>query len=191
MRAINENGTWKKRYQHELYKLYTDVNILRWVGDLFKVDAEYPSRKNNATEPNGTTQSNIKTVFWTTLNKILEIWTRKASKRTNGKMSSSRLRFIKNCSAMLMMMLTNVNFSVHSVGCYYIPMIIENLFYHIRVLFWQIHNFIIVHRTQTIIIVHLATMRPSDLSKFLKFLWPSGLGLLVSDFRSLKHLNSL
>ena len=42
--AINDSGNWRRRYNFELYKLFRDVNVLkfiklnrmRWAGDIMR-----------------------------------------------------------------------------------------------------------------------------------------------------------
>jgi hypothetical protein len=48
---IKENGIWRSRYNHELYKLYNEPNIvkvkvwqLRWLGQLLRIQ-KHPCRK--------------------------------------------------------------------------------------------------------------------------------------------------
>jgi hypothetical protein len=48
-----ENGIWKSRYNHELFKLYNEPHIvkvtkvgrLRWLGHLFRMHEQNPCRK--------------------------------------------------------------------------------------------------------------------------------------------------
>jgi hypothetical protein len=50
---ITENGIWKSRYSHELYKLYNEPDIvkvikvgrMRWLAQLFRMQEQNPCRK--------------------------------------------------------------------------------------------------------------------------------------------------
>ena len=60
--AKQENSTWRKRYNHELYELYNDSNIvnyikvkrLGWAGHLMRVSNERTLKKILNTQPDGT-----------------------------------------------------------------------------------------------------------------------------------------
>jgi hypothetical protein len=51
--STNDNGTWRIRYNHELYQLYEELDIvkvakagrLRWLGHLFRSENMNPCRK--------------------------------------------------------------------------------------------------------------------------------------------------
>jgi hypothetical protein len=59
---IRENGIWRLRYNHELYKLYNEPDIvkvikvgwLRWLGHLFRMQEQNPCRKLTLHKPEGT-----------------------------------------------------------------------------------------------------------------------------------------
>lgn len=56
---VNEEGTWRIRYNTELYNLYNDANIikvikanrLRWLGHLYRMDDDSPCKKVTLTDP--------------------------------------------------------------------------------------------------------------------------------------------
>jgi hypothetical protein len=58
---INENGNWRSRYNHELYRLYEDSEIikvikagrLRWLGHLYRANETDPCRKVTFTKIEG------------------------------------------------------------------------------------------------------------------------------------------
>jgi hypothetical protein len=58
---INENGNWRNRYNHELYQLYQDSEIikvikagrLRWLGHLHRANETDPCRKVTFTKTEG------------------------------------------------------------------------------------------------------------------------------------------
>ena len=60
--AKQENGTWRKRYNHELYELFNDSNIvnyiktkrLAWAGHLIRMSNERTLKKIFNTKPEGT-----------------------------------------------------------------------------------------------------------------------------------------
>jgi hypothetical protein len=53
MKMISENGNWRSRYNHELYQLYEDSEIikvikagrLRWLGHLYRANETDPCSK--------------------------------------------------------------------------------------------------------------------------------------------------
>jgi hypothetical protein len=58
---MNENGNWCSRYNHELYQLYEDSEIikvikagrLRWLGLLYRANETDPYRKATFTKTEG------------------------------------------------------------------------------------------------------------------------------------------
>jgi hypothetical protein len=63
--AEQENGTWRKRYNHELYEMFNDSNIvnhikakrLAWAGHLTRMTNEKTLKKIFNTKPDGTRRS--------------------------------------------------------------------------------------------------------------------------------------
>lgn len=56
--AVSENGLWRKRYNHELYKdldiiKTIKLNCLRWVGHVFRMKPEEPTRVSMVQVPSG------------------------------------------------------------------------------------------------------------------------------------------
>jgi hypothetical protein len=60
--SVEENGTWRRRYNHELYKLFNDPNIigyikvmsLEWAGHLTRASENRIIKKIFNTKPEGT-----------------------------------------------------------------------------------------------------------------------------------------
>jgi hypothetical protein len=58
---ISENGNWRSRYNHELYQLYEDSEIikvikagrLRWLGHLYRANETDPCRRVTFTKIEG------------------------------------------------------------------------------------------------------------------------------------------
>jgi hypothetical protein len=58
---VKESGIWRSRYNHELYKLYNEPDIvkvikvgrLRWLGHLFRMQEQNPCRKLTPHKPEG------------------------------------------------------------------------------------------------------------------------------------------
>jgi hypothetical protein len=69
---ITENGIWRSSYNHELYKLYNEPDIVkvikvrrsRWLGQLYKMQEQNPSRKLTLHKPEGTRRVGISTSRW-------------------------------------------------------------------------------------------------------------------------------
>jgi len=59
--AVNVNGNWRRRYNHELYQLYKEpdivkyikINRLRWLGHVQRMDEERVPLKLLNTNPDG------------------------------------------------------------------------------------------------------------------------------------------
>jgi hypothetical protein len=59
---IQENGIWRKRYNHELYNLYNDVEIskianisrMKWAGHVLRMNDEETTKKLMLGKPDGT-----------------------------------------------------------------------------------------------------------------------------------------
>jgi hypothetical protein len=54
-----ENGTWRRRYNHELYEIFSGSNInyiivkrLAWAGHLVRMNSVRTSKKNKYSTPN-------------------------------------------------------------------------------------------------------------------------------------------
>jgi hypothetical protein len=58
---ISENGNWRSRYNHGLYQLYEDIEIikvikagrLRWLGHLYRANETDPCRRVTFTKIEG------------------------------------------------------------------------------------------------------------------------------------------
>jgi hypothetical protein len=56
---VQENGVWRKRYNHELYELFNDpavvkyikINILGWAGRVIRMDKNRTVKKVFSTKP--------------------------------------------------------------------------------------------------------------------------------------------
>jgi hypothetical protein len=59
---MKENSMWRARYNHEIYKLYNEpdivrvikVGLLRWLGHLFRMQKQNPCRNLTVHKPEGT-----------------------------------------------------------------------------------------------------------------------------------------
>ena len=59
---VNDDGCWRKRHNHEVYKLYRDPDVcreikarrVRWLGHILRKDEADPCRKLTLTSPYGT-----------------------------------------------------------------------------------------------------------------------------------------
>jgi hypothetical protein len=62
--SIKENNIWRSRYNHELYQLYNEPDLMnviksgrfRWLGHLFIMQEQNPCRKLNLHKPEGVRQ---------------------------------------------------------------------------------------------------------------------------------------
>jgi hypothetical protein len=69
---IQENGIWRKSYNHELYNLYNDVQIskkakisrLKWAGHVLRMNAEEPTKKLMLGKPDGTRRRGRSKLQW-------------------------------------------------------------------------------------------------------------------------------
>jgi hypothetical protein len=69
---IKEKGIWSSRYNHELYKLYSEPDIvkmiivgrLRWLGHIFRMQEQNPCRKLTLHKPEGTRRVGRPTSGW-------------------------------------------------------------------------------------------------------------------------------
>lgn len=70
--SIKENGIWRSRYNHELYKLYNGPDIvkvikvgqLRSLGHLFRMQEQNPCRTLTLHKPEGTRRVGRPTIWW-------------------------------------------------------------------------------------------------------------------------------
>jgi hypothetical protein len=69
---VKENGIWRSRYNHELYKLYNEPDIvkvikvgrLRWLGHLFRMQEQNPCRTLTLHKPEGTRRGGRPDIRW-------------------------------------------------------------------------------------------------------------------------------
>jgi hypothetical protein len=69
---IQENGTWRKRYNHELYNLYNDIEIskkakicrMKWAGHVLRMNDEEPTKKLMLGKPDGTRRRGRPKLRW-------------------------------------------------------------------------------------------------------------------------------
>jgi hypothetical protein len=69
---VKENDIWKLRYNHELYKLYNELDTvkvikvgrLRWLGHLYRTQAQNPCRKSTLHKPDGNPRAGRPAVRW-------------------------------------------------------------------------------------------------------------------------------
>jgi hypothetical protein len=71
-RSIQENGMWRKRYNHELYNLYNDVLIskkakisrMKWARHVIRMNDEEPTKKLMLGKPDGTRRNGRPKLRW-------------------------------------------------------------------------------------------------------------------------------
>jgi hypothetical protein len=69
---VKENGVWRLRYNHELYQLYNEPDIvkvnkvgrLRWLGHLFRMQEQNSCRKLTLHKSEGTRQAGRPAIRW-------------------------------------------------------------------------------------------------------------------------------
>jgi hypothetical protein len=69
---VEENGIWRKRYNHELYNLYNDVEIskkakistMKSAGHVFRMNDEEPTKKLMLGKPDGTRRRGRPMLRW-------------------------------------------------------------------------------------------------------------------------------
>jgi hypothetical protein len=69
---IKENGIWRSRWNHELYKLHNEPDIvemikvgqLRWLGHLYRIKEQNPCRKLTPYKPEGTRRVGRPAITW-------------------------------------------------------------------------------------------------------------------------------